>query len=586
MKDGVPPQPSSHSTAPVAIEPEAQVEQLETKSEAANESSVVQSRSPVENGEEHPEGQLGRGEVSVDEMAGRDVVNQADPQNSALSVADTQEPAEQFYAREAVGQKTHNGPEQHTPDEEPTLLTTGAPAQQDKVTRLSRLIQNLKQKVERLQNENLQLEEMLAAADAAHRGGSSEISRLESALKSEQTARRTLESRLHASMETKDGEIASLKAQVEASSKQIAFLSESLATNEAAVANADAQRSANESQLISTLRKEMETTESLLEEERRAHTATRRASAQRERELDTALTEAAQSLATMQQTLEQRTERAMAAEERCSTLEVEVATYEKKAAQAEEALRLLREQLESSQSGQEANQRVEELEQALDDARNRASEAESICSTARETATRLQTEVDVLRRQLLEARATDAADLRRRLQEVTEALYSKQNQLELALADKAAAQLLLERREKGPGSHNVLGAAEAGQMTKRRPLQRMLFGGQEGDDVDMQDMDSGIVPTETVSLALSRLANAPGRLGKAVQTGAHFLDSTAYQAAKLLRRSPMGRLAMFCYIIGMHLFIYLLLHRLQHRAFTGMMSSAQGSDSLQDDFSG
>lgn len=492
-------------------------------------------------------------------------------------------------APETVVQKKQSDPPpkvgvEQSPEEEPSTTTSSAPSQQDnKVNRLSRLIQNLKQKVERLQNENVQLEEMLAAADAAHRGGSGEISRLESALKSEQTARKAIEDRLNASIDSKNGEIASLKAQVEASSKQIAFLSESLATKEAAAANADAQRSANESQLIATLRKEMETTESMLEEERKAHAATRRASAQRERELDTALAEAAQSLSTMQQTLEERTERALSAEERCSTLETEASAYEKKAIQAEEALRVLRDQLKDSQSGQETSKRIEELEQALADARNQSSEAESLCSTAREAAARLQTEVEVLRRQLLEARATDAADLRRRLQEVTEALYSKQNQLERALADKAAAQLLLERRDKGTGSQSVLGAAEAGQITKRRPLQKMLFGSHEGDDIDT-DVDAGIVPTETVSLAFTRLANAPGRLGKAVQAGAHFLDSTAYQAAKLLRRSPIGRLAVFCYIIGMHLFIYLLLHRLQHRAFIGMAAAGGHADALQDDF--
>lgn len=36
---------------------------------------------------------------------------------------------------------------------------------------------------------------------------------------------------------------------------------------------------------------------------------------------------------------------------------------------------------------------------------------------------------------------------------------------------------------------------------------------------------------------------------------------------RILRQYPLGRLAVFAYVLGLHLFIYILLHRLQHKAF-------------------
>ena len=39
------------------------------------------------------------------------------------------------------------------------------------------------------------------------------------------------------------------------------------------------------------------------------------------------------------------------------------------------------------------------------------------------------------------------------------------------------------------------------------------------------------------------------------------------QAVWVLRQYPLGRLAIFLYLASLHLFVYILLHRLQHRAF-------------------
>ena len=36
---------------------------------------------------------------------------------------------------------------------------------------------------------------------------------------------------------------------------------------------------------------------------------------------------------------------------------------------------------------------------------------------------------------------------------------------------------------------------------------------------------------------------------------------------RVLRHYPLGRLLAFAYLLGVHLFIYILIHRLQRRAF-------------------
>ena len=45
-----------------------------------------------------------------------------------------------------------------------------------------------------------------------------------------------------------------------------------------------------------------------------------------------------------------------------------------------------------------------------------------------------------------------------------------------------------------------------------------------------------------------------------------FMDSSATIAVRMLRKSPVSRLVVIAYLVGVHLFIYLLLGRLQRRA--------------------
>jgi len=457
--------------------------------------------------------------------------------------------------------------------------STSAPlTQSEKIARLSRLVQGLKQKVERLQNENIQLEEMLAAADAAHKGGSGEISRLEDSLAKEQAARVSVEASLRGALAAKEGDVISLQEKLDASTLRASQLAEAVAAREAEQAQYDAERSMGESQLKATLRKEIEAAETTLEEERKAHAAARRASALREHELDTSVAEAAASLTSMQRLVEERTAKLTVAEERCRELEHEIDNLGQRiaAAEATEISSAAGEGQTRHVNGGDGNssiaqQRVEELEYTLSEVRRNLSAAEAATATANEQVLRLQSENELLRRQLAEARSSDSADLRRRLQDATDALYAKQAQLERATADRAATRLQLERQM------SISTSTSDGLKRRTAAVDRMLTG---GSGMGTED-GYGIVPMDESTLGdtYARLANAPGRLGYAVKSGATFIDSSTLQVVRILRHYPLGRLAVFCYIVGMHLFIYLLLHRLQHRAFTHI-SAEEAHDHL------
>ena len=51
------------------------------------------------------------------------------------------------------------------------------------------------------------------------------------------------------------------------------------------------------------------------------------------------------------------------------------------------------------------------------------------------------------------------------------------------------------------------------------------------------------------------------------------LDATASTFVRVLRQYPLGRLAVFCYVVFVHLFMYMLISRLQHRALTDLTAA-------------
>jgi hypothetical protein len=60
-----------------------------------------------------------------------------------------------------------------------------------------------------------------------------------------------------------------------------------------------------------------------------------------------------------------------------------------------------------------------------------------------------------------------------------------------------------------------------------------------------------------------------------VKVGAKFLDATASTVATVLRQYPLWRLAVFAYVVFVHIFIYLLINRLQRRALNVELDAAE-----------
>ncbi|EFN53876.1 hypothetical protein CHLNCDRAFT_58358 [Chlorella variabilis] len=264
----------------------------------------------------------------------------------------------------------------------------------------------------------------------------------------------------------------------------------------------------------------------------------------------------------MQRSVEERSARLAAAEERCYALEHEVDGLMQRL-QAAEAKLQRQAEAEAASSSEVLQQRVADLEGQIRTAHVAQQQAEQARTRADEELVALRAEVATVRRQLADAHSVDSGDLQRRLKDVTDMLYLKQTQLERLAADKAAQQLALERDLQHARS-------EAQQVKRRATIDRSMHG--------VAAADESMVPMAHLGDAYQRLANN-NRVGGAVKAGAQLIDSTANQVVLVLRQYPAGRLVIFAYILGLHLFIYILLHRLQHKAFRAEMAA----DALQRD---
>ena len=470
---------------------------------------------------------------------------------------------------------------------------SGEMVSKDRYTRLLRLVENLRRKIDRLQTENVQLEEMLAAADAAQKGGSGEIMRLEHALKEERENRAKERQEFDHVSSQKELELRSLNDRLSHLQHQNEELTTRAEAMHAQVVATQAQHDATEGELVTALRHEAERVESRLEAEKTAHDETRRAAAERESTLEASVEEAVAALTAMQKLVDERTARLEATETRQAELEKEIATLrrsttpvggrDKAAADA------------ASKSDRDGSE-LKELQQTLEDFQQREERARTAMLDAEERCAELKTECDSLRQHLreMETQCEDADAIRHLLQEANDTLYLKQSQLEKMQAERAALSLQVEslRAEVASGGGSVfdrfarspssLGGRSTSSNgatasnTRSETLKRRstavdrLFGGDPdlvrppGEDNDgIFGLGDTVVPMRSIGGAYAKLANAPGRLGGAVQRSGDLLDSLASRVVWVLRRHPLARLMVFAYVIAMHLFIYVVLHRVQ-----------------------
>lgn len=74
-----------------------------------------------------------------------------------------------------------------------------------------------------------------------------------------------------------------------------------------------------------------------------------------------------------------------------------------------------------------------------------------------------------------------------------------------------------------------------------------------------------VIPMDALGEPFARLTRQP-RVGRAVKAAANLLDSTASTASFLLRQYPLVRLGAAAYLGLLHLYVYLLIARMQRMA--------------------
>eukprot|EP00892_Ulva_mutabilis_P010436 jgi/Ulvmu1/7765/UM039_0074.1 len=230
---------------------------------------------------------------------------------------------------------------------------------------------------------------------------------------------------------------------------------------------------------------------------------------------------------------------ARAAEEAAEALEV-----------AEGRVVALEQRLAAAESGKSAfaaaeSDRVAELQAALE-------AAEARCTAAQRAATDSKNQIEALEREALE-RSTSGAhiaiqELQQQLNQANHLLVERQAQWEHSGTERAARILTLERQ-----------LAHAEERASAAQRQAAAESGARGHSLMMADE---VVPMASLG-GYYRIASNR-RFGGAVKAFGGTVDRATAQVVALLRRHPAARLVVLLYIASVHLFIYLLLGRMQH----------------------
>jgi len=396
--------------------------------------------------------------------------------------------------------------------------------------RMTKLIEALRKKNKQLENENIQLEEMITSLDAQVKKDENEIAALNGSTKQLMKSKQDTEDRfalLQNKLEESEAVVLSQKATIESLEKQ-------LLDKEKESVTANAERSVSETHIIASLRKDVEAAETLLENERRAHALSRKNFAAREQELDESVTRAAAALSESQAKIEHYSTKLAESQDRCTMLEADIDALSRNRPQSGEDGSV-------SDSLKANEQRMQELEADLANALREGATVRNSVKSLEDDLARIRAENLHLKQQMSSTYASDAVELRTRIKELTDTLYSKQSQIENLTAERGALQMQLDRQ----GS-----SSRSDGMRRRSAAVDKMFNGDSYDNV---------VPMNALGPGYERLANAPGHLGGAVQAGAKLLDTIALQAVILIRQSPLWRLGVFAYVLGMHALIYALL---------------------------
>ena len=384
-----------------------------------------------------------------------------------------------------------------------------------KEARLSATCERLSSRLQQYKIENEQLEEMLK--DMEREKESAE--RAVGAMADHKRA-----------ILAKEAEVEDLRAQLSAAAKANQSDREEILSLRGEKSELAQKISKSEIRVLSAAREEVGEAERRFEAEREAHKATKEAALKREQDLETLAAENATALATMQQRLEERSERVSFLEEANASLEQEYSNLAKEVSDKERTHKhLIASKEDKELKLQELKREMEGLGKFREDLGKAKRNLEA------ERAAHETTKAAALRKeQDLEALASENAT----------ALANMQQRLDVLASDKAAMNLSLEKLK------------QKKQETKMRARRSPSY------DIE------GVVPIESMGPVYDRLAKNR-RVGKVVQA----LEQSSSTVVRLLRQQPVVRIGLFVYIICVHFYLYWVLYRLQTKALH--MTSAE-----------
>lgn len=407
------------------------------------------------------------------------------------------------------------------PDSQPQRPTAVQYDEELDINRLVRLLEALRKKNKALNKEVLHLEDELTQVETKNKELEESAAKLQDLLKSTRSEANTSEERAAALEIRLQGAISS----IESNEEIIRGLRQALESKERESATMTAERNVSETQLLASLRKDVDAAELLAESERRAHAQSRKTFEARETQLEESMARAAAALADSQVKLDEYVGKLAESQSRCTELEVQVLEARKSAPPRSRS---------PPPNSTEDRARARELELELGSALKDAANAKNELNALQHDVALLRDENETLKQRVTKFESSDVTSLQRRLNELTSALYSKQAQIENLSAEKNA--LMMQSQSDGVRRRSAA-------------VDKLFSGAEEGENV---------VPMRSLR-AVDKLAGWKAA-EQWVEKLARLLDAIAMQAVALIRLSPVFRLGFFAYLLGMHMFIYVMLY--------------------------
>lgn len=430
-------------------------------------------------------------------------------------------------------------------DEARGLLKNAKSSGQSKEARLARVCAGLSSRLQEYKSENAQLEELLIAERELSKSYEEHIKQLQNDLSLTKSEVTRAESSMSNALAAKNAEIEALVNSMDTLKKQAALSEGNLASLQASMESLMRNRELTETRMMQALREELATAERRAEEERAAHNATKMAAMEREVELEHRAIDASTALARIQRTADERTAKAAELEQKVALLEVECSSLNQELQDLEARARR-----GQKKSPEEANQvmQMQAWQEEVERARRGQREAESKLSSMEAEVQKMRVEMGSMKRDAEHYSRQEHVELEKRYRELTDLLYYKQTQLETMASEKAAAEFQLEKELKRLQEAQV-------EAERNRASRRASSSWEE---------DAELKKLETLPLHRRHMVGASMQLQKAVK----LLDSGAVRATRFLWRYPTARVALFFYLVFVHLFLMYLLHRLQEQADT------------------